>query len=167
MSSGEPRGRMLFSALLALVLTVLPLPYYLDIVRPPFLILVVLYWSMAAPRAGGVGLGWFSGLLLDVFQGPVLGEHALALAAVAYIFCREHQKIRSKPDFQQSLIVLAALAFYEGFLFLMDAYSGHPLTSPFRWIHILTSPFRWIHILTGALIWAPVTIILGYRERRS
>ena len=112
---------------------------------------------MAAPRAGGVGLGWFSGLLLDVFQGPVLGEHALALAAAAYIFVREHQKIRSKPDFQQSLIVLAALAFYEGFLFLMDAYSGHPLTSP----------FRWIHILTGALIWAPVTIILGYRERRS
>ena len=53
-----------------------------------------------------------------------------ALAAVAYIFVREHQKIRSKPDFQQSLIVLAALAFYEGFLFFMDAYSGHPLTSP-------------------------------------
>jgi rod shape-determining protein MreD len=159
MSSGEPRGRMLFSALLALVLTVLPLPFgpYLDIVRPPFLVLIVLYWSMAAPRAGGIGLGWFSGLLLDVFQGPVLGEHALALAAVAYIFCREHQKIRSKPDFQQSLIVLAALAFYEGFLFLMDAYSGHPLTSP----------FRWIHILSGAILWTPVAIILGYRERRS
>jgi rod shape-determining protein MreD len=157
MSSGEPRGRMLFSALLALVLTVLPLPSYLNVVRPPFLVLVVLYWSMAAPRAGGVGLGWFSGLLLDVFQGPVLGEHALALAAAAYIFVREHQKIRSKPDFQQSLIVLAALAFYEGFLFLMDAYTGHPLTSP----------FRWIHILTGALIWAPVAIILGYRERRA
>jgi rod shape-determining protein MreD len=157
MSSGEPRGRMLFSALLALVLMVLPLPTYLDIVRPPFLVLVVLYWSMAAPRAGGVGLGWFSGLLLDVFQGPVLGEHALALAAVAYIFCREHQRIRSKPDFQQSLIVLAALAFYEGFLFFMDAYSGHPLTSA----------LRWIHILTGALLWAPVAIMLRYRERRS
>jgi rod shape-determining protein MreD len=148
---------MLFSALVALVLTVLPLPYYLDLARPPFLILVVLYWSMAAPRAGGVGLGWFSGLLLDVFQGPVLGEHALALAAVAYIFCREHQKIRSKPGFQQSLIVLAALAFYEGFLFFMDAYSGHPLTSP----------YRWIHILTGALIWAPIAALIGYRERRS
>jgi rod shape-determining protein MreD len=148
---------MLFSALVALVLTVLPLPYYLDLARPPFLILVVLYWSMAAPRAGGVGLGWFSGLLLDVFQGPVLGEHALALAAVAYIFCREHQKIRSKPGFQQSLIVLAALAFYEGFLFFMDAYSGHPLTSP----------YRWIHILSGALIWAPIAALIGYRERRS
>jgi rod shape-determining protein MreD len=148
---------MLFSALLALVLTVLPLPFYLDIARPPFLVLAVLYWSMAAPRAGGVGLGWFSGLLLDVFQGPVLGEHALTLAAVAYIFCREHQKIRSKPGFQQSLIVLAALAFYEGLLFLMDAYAGHPLTSP----------LRWIHILTGALIWAPIAAIIGYRERRA
>ena len=79
------------------------------------------------------------------------------LAAVAYIFCREHQKIRSKPGFQQSLIVLAALAFYEGFLFFMDAYSGHPLMSP----------YRWIHILTGALIWAPIAALIGYRERRS
>src|ERR1700730_17769162 len=112
MSSGEPRGRMLFSALLALALTVLPLPYYLDIARPPFLILVVLYWSMAAPRAGGVGLGWFSGLLLDVFQGPVLGQHAMALSLVTYVTSREHQKIRSKPAFQQALIIFAVLIVY-------------------------------------------------------
>jgi rod shape-determining protein MreD len=114
---------------------------------------------MAAPRAGGIGLGWFSGLVLDVFQEPVLGEHALALATVTYIFCREHQKIRSKPDFQQSLIVMAALAAYEVLLFVIDEYSGHPLTSP----------LRWIHIVTGALIWPLATAVLGlgYRERRS
>jgi rod shape-determining protein MreD len=157
MSSGEPRGRMVFSALVALVLTVLPLPFYLDIARPPFLIVAVLYWSMAAPRAGGVGFGWFAGLILDVFQGPVLGEHALALAAVAYIFCREHQKIRSKPGFQQSLIVLAGLAAYEVLLFFIDGYSGHPITSPLRWVHILSS----------ALVWPLATAVLGYRERRS
>jgi len=56
-----------------------PLPYWLDIARPSFLNLAVLHWSIFAPRAGGIGLGWFSGLLLDVFQGPVLGAHALAL----------------------------------------------------------------------------------------
>src|ERR1700742_2620928 len=154
MSSGEPRFRMLFTALVGLVLTVLPLPFYGDIVRPPFLVLVVLYWSVAAPRAGGVGLGWFSGLLLDVFQGPVLGEHAFALAAMACVFCVEHQKIRSKPGFQQSLIAMAALAAYEVILFIIDEYTGHPITSP----------LRWLHILTGAILWAPISIILGYRE---
>ena len=157
MSSGEPRFRMLFTTLVGLVLTILPLPFYGDIARPPFLVLVVLYWSVAAPRAGGIGLGWFSGLLLDVFQGPVLGEHALALAAVTYIFVREHQKIRSKPGFQQGLIALAALAAYEVLLFFVDEYTGHPITSP----------WRWVHILTGALVWPATAAIIGYRERRS
>ncbi|MGH8211435.1 MAG: rod shape-determining protein MreD [Steroidobacteraceae bacterium] len=156
MSSGEPRGRMLLTSLVALVLTVLPLPPYLDLVRPSFLVLTVLYWSIAAPRAGGIGLGWFSGLLLDVFQGPVLGQHAMALSLVTYITSREHQKIRSKPMFQQSLIVFAALAFYECVVFAIDGWTGHPLTSP----------LRWIHTITGALVWAPATAILGHRHGR-
>jgi rod shape-determining protein MreD len=155
MSSEMPRGRMVLSVLVSLVLTVLPLPTYGDLIRPSFLVVTVLYWSIAAPRAGGVGLGWFSGLILDVFQGPVLGQHALALAMVSYITAREHQKIRAKPLFQQSLIVFAALAFYEGVVFLIDGWTGHPLTSP----------LRWIHCATGALIWAPAATILAQGRR--
>ena len=73
--------------------------------------------------------------LLDVFQGPVLGEHALALALVTYIAVREHQRIRSKPAFQQALIVFAALVLYEVVLFAIDGWTGHPVTSPLRWVH--------------------------------
>jgi rod shape-determining protein MreD len=155
MSSELPRGRMFVSTLIALVLTVLPLPTYGDLFRPSFLVLTVLFWSVAAPRAGGVGLGWFSGLLLDVFQGPVLGQHAMALSVVSYITAREHQKIRSKPLFQQSLIIFAALAFYEGVVFAIDGWTGHPLTSP----------LRWIHCATGAIIWAPAATILAQGRR--
>ena len=43
----------------------------------------------------------------------MLGQHALALSLVTYIAVREHQKIRSKPFFQQSLIVFGALFLYE------------------------------------------------------
>jgi rod shape-determining protein MreD len=154
--SGEPRGRMLLSALIALVLTVLPLPPWVDLFRPAFLVLTVLYWSIAAPRAGGIGLGWFSGLLLDVFQGPVLGQHAMALSLVTYITSREHQKIRSKPAFQQSLIVLAALATYEFVVFAIDGWTGHTLTSP----------LRWIHCVTGALIWPLAAAVLAHRGGR-
>jgi rod shape-determining protein MreD len=155
MSSGAPRGRMIASAFVGLVLTVLPLPPYLDLARPSFLVVTVLFWSVAAPWAGGIGLGWFSGLLLDVFQGPVLGQHAMALAAVTYVTAREHQRIRSKPMFQQSLIVLVILAAYEGLVFLIDGWTGHPLTSP----------LRWIHSLTGALIWPAASALLAQGRR--
>jgi rod shape-determining protein MreD len=156
MTAAQVRFRMALTALFALVFTVLPLPVWLDVLRPAFLVLTVLYWSINAPRAGGIGLGFACGLVLDVFQGPVLGEHALALAIVAYIAVREHQRIRSKPAFQQSLLVFVALIIYEFVLFAIDGWTGHPVTSP----------LRWLHCLTGALVWPPVAAVLSYSEGR-
>jgi rod shape-determining protein MreD len=148
----DSRTRLLLSALLALVLTVLPLPWWLDVARPAFLVLTVLYWSVNAPRAGGLAIGFFAGLMLDVFQGPVLGEHALALSLITYIAVREHQRIRSKPAIQQALIVFPALMLYEVLLFMIDGWTGHPVTSP----------LRWVHTVSGALIWPPAAAILSY-----
>lgn len=150
-SAPESRVRMIATAVLGLTLTIFPLPPGVDIVRPAFLVLVVLYWSVAVPRAGGIGLGFWSGLALDVYQGPVLGEHALALSLLAYIAVREHQRFRSKPIFQQSLMVLALLLLYEGCLFVIDSSSGHPLPDPMRWLHTVTS----------ALLWPPTAAILS------
>ena len=148
----DSRTRLLLSALVALILTVLPLPWWLDVARPAFLVLTVIYWSVNAPRAGGLAIGFFAGLMLDVFQGPVLGEHALALSLITYIAVREHQRIRSKPAIQQALIVLAALIMYEVVLFMIDGWTGHPVTSP----------LRWVHTLSGALIWPAAAAILSY-----
>jgi rod shape-determining protein MreD len=142
----------MLSVLVGLILTVLPLPPWLDVVRPAFLVLTVIYWSVNAPRAGGLAIGFFAGLLLDVFQGPVLGEHALALSLITYIAVREHQRIRSKPAIQQALIVFAALILYEMVLFMIDGWTGNPVTSP----------LRWVHTVTGALIWSPLAAILSY-----
>jgi len=150
--NSDSRTRLLLSALLALILTVLPLPWWLDVARPAFLVLTVLYWSVNAPRAGGLAIGFFAGLMLDVFQGPVLGEHALALSLITYIAVREHQRIRSKPAIQQALIVFPALMLYELLLFMIDGWTGHPVTSP----------LRWVHTVSGALIWPPAAAILSY-----
>ena len=152
----DSRGRLLLAVLVALILTVLPLPPWLDVLRPAFLVLTVLFWSVNAPRTGGLALGFFAGLMLDVFQGPVLGQHALALSLITYIAVREHQRIRSKPAIQQALIVFAALIVYEIVLFMIDGWTGRPVTSP----------LRWVHTLTGALIWPPAAAILAYGAGR-
>ncbi len=152
----EGLGRLLLTAMVTLVLTVIPLPAWADVIRPQFLVLAVMFWSINSPRTGGIAFGFFSGLMLDVFQGPVLGEHALALSLAAYIFVREHQRIRSKPDFQQALIVFAALTAYEVVLFAIDGWTGHPVTSL----------LRWVHCVTGALIWPLIAPILAYGAGR-
>jgi rod shape-determining protein MreD len=148
--------RLLLSALVALILTVLPLPPWADMVRPQFLVLTVIFWSVYSPHTGGIALGFFSGLMLDVFQGPVLGEHALVCSLVAYVFVREHQRVRSKPFFQQALIVFVGLVCYEVVLFAIDGWTGHPITSP----------LRWVHTVTGALIWPVAAAILAYGAGR-
>ncbi len=146
----EPRGRVALTAFVALVLTVLPLPEWLAIARPAFLVLTVIYWSIAAPRAGGLTLGFASGLTLDVFRGAVLGQHALALTTITYVAVREHQRIRSKPAFQQSLIVFGALGAYELIVLFIDGWSGHPVGNA----------LRWVPVLTGALIWPFAAAVL-------
>ena len=85
-----------------------------------------------------------------MFHGAVLGQNALALTAITYVAVREHQKIRLKPAFQQALIMLGALVVYEFILFAIDGWTGHPMTSP----------LRWIHALTGALIWPLAAAVL-------
>ena len=155
--STSARMAIFKSVLIALILTLVPLPSWLAIIRPDFVVLTVLYWSIWAPRSGGIGLGWACGLILDVFQGSVLGEHALAVALVAYLGVREHQRIRTKPLLQQSLAVLAVLALYEFVLWAVDGWSGHPLNTALRWLPVLTS----------ALLWPVVAPILArsYRPR--
>jgi rod shape-determining protein MreD len=152
----EPRGSMVLTTLGALILTVLPLPSWLAVVRPVFLAMAVLYWSIAVPRAGGIALGFAAGLALDVFSGTILGEHALALATVTYVVVREHQRIRSKPAFQQSLMIFGLLFFYELIVFAIDGWSGHPQTSP----------VRWVHTVTGALLWPLATAVLDRSHSR-
>jgi rod shape-determining protein MreD len=142
---------VLTTCIIGLVLTVVPLPTWPAILRPAFVVLAVLYWSIMVPRAGGLMLAFCFGLAIDVFQGSLLGEHALALCFVSYLGIRLNLLVRAKPLFEQSLFVFAALMVYEFLLWVIDGWGGHPLTTPARWAH--TFP--------GGLIWPLVVGILG------
>lgn len=150
MSAAYPRLTIFTTSLIALVLTVAPLPTWGAIVRPAFLVLTVLYWSIMIPRVGLL-LAFVGGIAIDVFQGSLLGEHALSLTIVSYLGIRLNLLVRAKPLFEQSLFVFAALMLYELILWLVDGWSQHSLNTP----------ARWVHTLTGGLIWPLVAGILG------
>ena len=38
------------SVIVGLVLAIVPLPHWLEILRPDFLLIFVIYWSLTAPR---------------------------------------------------------------------------------------------------------------------
>jgi rod shape-determining protein MreD len=134
---------MMLSALVALALAILPLPGAVDAFRPDFLVLVVFYWSIESPRAGGLALAFFSGLALDVIQGVVLGQHALALTLMAAWATHLRLRVRVFSVLSQCLTIFALLTGYQFILFWVDGATGNPVTSFSRWL----AP------VIGALIW--------------
>ncbi|MGA2779859.1 MAG: rod shape-determining protein MreD [Steroidobacteraceae bacterium] len=141
------RWPVAISALVALTLAILPLPKALDPFRPDFLVLVVFYWSIESPRAGGLTLAFFAGLALDVVHGVVLGQHALALTLMAAWATNFRLRIRVFSPVSQSLTIFAFLAGYQFILFWIDGATGNAVTSLGRWV----AP------VIGALLW-PLTV---------
>jgi rod shape-determining protein MreD len=147
---------MMLSALVALALAILPLPGAVDAFRPDFLVLVVFYWSIESPRAGGLALAFFAGLALDVIQGVVLGQHALALTLMAAWATHLRLRLRVFSVLSQCLTIFALLTGYQFILFWVDGATGNPVTNFSRWL----AP------VIGALIWPLMIGILSRLHER-
>jgi len=156
MTRREPRWAVAFTVLLALILQALPLPSWLEAVRPSFIGLAVIYWAVFAPHAGGIFAPWLAGLGFDVFKGEVLGQNALALALVAYIAMSLHQRLRNQTLVQQSLFVFAVLTLNEFVVWGIEGWSGHGVTTP----------WRWIQPMIGGMLWPFIALLLSRTHTR-
>ena len=145
------RVPMALSALIALALAIVPLPTALDAFRPDLLVLVVFYWSIESPRAGGLGLAFAAGLALDVIRGVVLGQHALALTLMAAWATHLRLRLRVFSLLSQALTIFALLTGYQFVLFWVDGATGNPVTTFSRWL----AP------VIGALIWPLLAAVLS------
>ena len=105
------------SFLVALILTILPLPAWAGPYRPEWTLLVLIYWCMAIPQRVCIGVGWVVGILLDALRESLLGQNALGFALAAFVTIKLHQRLRvfSGPDTKVSQIA-AILACDQAFL---------------------------------------------------
>lgn len=111
---------ILFSLLLALIASIMPLPLSVDVFRPDWVLVVLLYWALALPNRVNVISAWLMGFLLDVLLGTVLGVHAAAMAIAVYIAADNYQKIRNFSVWQQALIVGILAALYHLVVFWLQ-----------------------------------------------
>jgi rod shape-determining protein MreD len=144
------RLRVTVTVIIALILAVLPLPRWMDIARPYLLLLLVIYWSLSAPRIAGLMFAWLCGLAIDLLKGTTLGQHALAFLVVSFLTHKFQLRIRIFPLSQQTLTVLSLLFIYEVLVWYTDGVLGYPVTTWARWIPVLTSTLLW-PVLVGIL----------------
>ena len=80
-----------FTLLCALLLEMLPVGRH--VASPDLLSLVLVFWNVHQPRRVGVGLAFAFGLVMDVHQGAVLGQHALAYTLLSYLAITVHRRV--------------------------------------------------------------------------
>lgn len=132
-----------FSFFMAWILMVMPLPHHWQWIRPEWLTLVLIYWVFALPQSVGVITGWCVGLVMDILGGVLLGQHALALAIVAYFSYLLRNRLRLFPFWQQALMVFVLVGLGELVLLLVQWLIGHPPKTPLYWASTLSSVLFW------------------------
>ena len=150
MKQRENAGALLLTIIIATLLTIVPLPGFLQLIWPFWMALVVIYWSLEFPRYMSLGLVFAIGLMLDFLTVSLLGLHALRLVILAYIVLRFRARLRFFPPWQLGLSVLALLINDRIILLWINTLIGHPLP-PLGY---------WLPAICGALVWPPLFIAL-------
>ena len=153
-------GLIFFSLIAAYVLQVLPWSGTWLLVRPDFVLIVLVFWTVHEPRAMGQGIAFVMGLLLDVSDSMLLGQHALTYVAAVYGAQELRLRILSFRLPEQTLHVLGLTFVAAAMMLLLNLLLG----ADFPGAAFVVSP-----VLT-ALLWAPLTGILyspAVRRRRE
>jgi len=142
--------------IVALMLNMWPLPEWLEHARPEWVVLVLIYWALAMPEQIGVTVAWFVGLLLDVTQGAIIGQHAVGLVLVVFVINTQYQRIRVFSLAQQALVVLLLLLIKQVLVLWVSGMVGQ---APDIGLYFLPA-------LTGAILWPWLFVILRDLRRR-
>ena len=93
-----------FSLLVAFACNLVPLGR--NPALPDLLALVLVFWNVHQPRRVGVGAAFMFGLMLDVHDSAVLGQHALAYTLLSYFAITIHRRLLWFDLLTQALHIL-------------------------------------------------------------
>jgi rod shape-determining protein MreD len=144
------------SLALALLLSVAPMPQFLEIGRPLWLALFLSYWVLAVPHRIGMIGAWCMGLVEDVLFGSLLGQNALILTLIIFLVLSLQRRLQMFPMWQQSLVLLVVFGIAQLVQLWLNALTGNrPPTLAFV-----------LPALISALLWPWVFAILRGLQQR-
>ncbi|MGB9093249.1 MAG: rod shape-determining protein MreD [Gallionella sp.] len=148
------------SILAALFLNGLPWSGIGLILRPDFVALVLLYWCMHKPLRIGIGLSWAVGILADVSDATLFGQHALAYTLLAFGGVVLHRRLQMFDLRQQTIQVFGIFALtYAVYSVVNWQVNGYVV-----WSYLLGC-------VTSTLLWMPLSVMFRamrqYRMDRS
>ncbi|MCF6289104.1 MAG: rod shape-determining protein MreD [Proteobacteria bacterium] len=131
------------SIIFCLILMLIPWHGWAKILQPYWLALIIIYWSIEAPKQCGLFTAFFYSILLDVLYGSLLGKHGFSMVAMVFLISKIHKRLKMTSFWQLAMMV--------GALLLNDAF----IRVTIDWIASGSKPFEinlW-PVLTSILIW--------------
>ena len=130
-------------SIIALIIGSISLPSFLELASPFWMLSFFSYWLIYSDGKKIFTSAFILGILLDIIQGGILGQNALALLlSSAYILYVQKSFLVSNLTTQQVYIFLGSVIYLIVFLLVHQLVQG----LNFEWL-ILLAPF------TGAILW--------------
>jgi rod shape-determining protein MreD len=139
----ESRRLIFLTIVTAVLLTLIPLPTILSSLKPYWVALVIIYWSLETQDTINMGMAFLIGLVLDVLSGSLMGLHALSLVVIVFLVQHFRFRLRFFPPWQQALSVLALLVNDRIILIWITAMLGEPLPIWKYWLPPLVGMALW------------------------
>lgn len=124
---------------------------------PDVLALVLVFWSIHQPRRVGIGVAFIFGLFIDVHQGAMLGQHALAYTVLSFLAIAIHRRLLWFTVPSQAVQVFPLFAAAHAIELTVRMISG----SAFPGLLMVLAP------MIESLLWPVVSVVLLLPQRRA
>ena len=123
---------------------------------PDTLAVALVFWTIHQPFRVGVGAAFVLGLVMDVHQGALLGQHALAYTALSYLAIAIHRRLLWFSVLSQTAQVLPMFVAAHALTLLVRLVSGSDFPG---WSMVLAPAIE-------ALLWPVVSVLLLMPQKR-
>lgn len=145
------------SLILSLVANLLPWDGAVVMLWPDLVAMVLLYWAIHQPRRVGLMTAWILGLFMDIADGVLFGQHALAYVIMTYSAYLLHRRIQTFSLWQQALYIFGLLLLQQLVMLLVRLVFG--ATFP--------GLLYFAGSIVGAVLWPMLSLLLQTPQRKK
>ncbi len=124
---------------------------------PDVMVVVLVFWTVHQPLRVSIGAAFLFGLLMDVHQGGLLGQHALAYTVLSFLAITIHRRLLWFTVPSQAAQVFPLFLVAHAIELILRMLGG----GSFPGLGILVAPFA------EAALWPIASIILLVPQRRA
>lgn len=141
---------------LGIILNILPFSDNINSIKPPILLLILIYWSLAFPNQINLTYAFISGLIMDVLLIMPLGYNALCYTITIFLILLYYPQIRLQSSLNKMLSLLLILIPF----FLMSTIGNNFLKINYNLFDVLTS------IFISIIIWPALFSMLRFIRQK-